>query len=201
MGIAPGDARKSNFGGIATGTPLPRLGGGKLPPAHKVGTAHRTQPWLPGPGLPRPPGRYALHSSPASHPRLPNREASHCACGWGDIITKASSPLRISGAADSRSGKPVLERKLSKTGSLASAGRAPTVGQPPNPLATRFSAGVARNNDYRRDGYPTARSRKTVRKPQGASSRPLSPPGGRGGDSGWVRLQGRHWAKPRKTVN
>ena len=67
---------------------------------------------------------------------------------------RVPSSLKISGAADGRSGAPALESELSKTGSLASAGRAPTVGQPPNPLATRFSAGVARNNDYRREGYP-----------------------------------------------
>ena len=62
--------------------------------------------------------------------------------------------LRISEVADGRSGAPALKSKLSKTGSLASAGRTPTVGQPPKPLAARFSAGVARNNDYRREGYP-----------------------------------------------
>ena len=49
--------------------------------------------------------------------------------------------------ADGRSGTPALGSKLSQTGSLASAG-------PPNPLAARFSAGVVRNNDYRREGYP-----------------------------------------------
>ena len=93
--------------------------------------------------------------------------------------------------ADGRSGAPALESELSKTGSLASAGRTPTVGQPPNPLATRFSAGVARNNDYRRDGYPdgkiTQNGAKATRSPIPATVTTW----GAGGDSGWVRLQGR----------
>ena len=109
--------------------------------------------------------------------------------------------LRISEVADGRSGAPALESELSKTGSLASAGRTPTVGQPPNPLATRFSAGVARNNDYRREGYPDGKITQNGAK----ATRSLIPATvttrGAGGDSGWVRLQGRHWAKARRTFN
>ena len=62
--------------------------------------------------------------------------------------------LGISGVADGRSGAPASESELSETGSFASAGRTRTVGQPPNPLVARITAGVARNNDYRREGYP-----------------------------------------------
>ena len=83
---------------------------------------------------------------PTRTPDCQRREA-HITHEGGDIITRVPSLLRISEVADGRSGAPALESELSKTGSLASAGRTPTVGQPPNPLATRFSAGVARNND------------------------------------------------------
>ena len=103
--------------------------------------------------------------------------------------------------ADGRSGTPALKSKLSKTGSLASAERTLTVGHPPNPLAARFSAGVARNNDYRREGYPDGKITQNGAK----ATRSLIPATvttrGAGGDSGWVRLQGRHWAKTRRTFN
>ena len=103
--------------------------------------------------------------------------------------------------ANGRSGTPALKSKLSKTASLASAERTPTVGQPPNPLAARFSAGVARNNDYRLEGYPDGKITQNGAK----ATRNLIPATvttrGAGGDSGWVRFQGRHWAKTRRTFN
>ena len=94
--------------------------------------------------------------------------------------------------ADGRSGTPALKSKLSKTGSLASAGRTPTVGQPPNPLAARFSAGVARNNDYRREGYPDGKITQNGAKARRAIiPAPGHHPGGLVVTKGWVHVQRR----------
>ena len=98
----------------------------------------------------------------------------------------------MSEVADGRSGTPASESKLSETGSIASAGRTPTVGQPPNPLAAQIPAGDARNNDYRREGYPDGKITQNGAKAAGhVIPAPGHHPGGLVVTKGWVLRPGR----------